>query len=403
MRFAFTTDLLYQTLLYQSTCQGSSGLDAPSNLVSANSLSLSPPPFALRHSSHPPSMPRALMIIAAALLATATAAADPSSSPPWAKGLLSRFAAAVNTSGHSDPRLPLVVSVRPGQEALLRFICGPVKAAFSGPRCRDLLKSSCDHAYTSPGLLGWSGSYSQAELRALHNCAPLLMTLVEHDGHVRASASASSVNSSPLSNSAVAASAAGSPPASLPTLGPPMSPPWNLDRVNQARMPLDGSFSAPATAGAGVTVYVVDTGVRSSHSEFLPRGGGRSRASLGADFVRDATTAACPPAAACDCDGHGTHGARCDAMRRAMPRAPLTPAGRSLGRRGRPVHGHSAVCAHRQRARAGLQRERQHFRCAGGTGLHRGQRAAARRRHALPGSAERQLVRLAFSRRHFSL
>jgi len=338
------------------------------------------------------------MIIAAALLATATAAADPSAAPPWAKGLLSRFAAAVNTSGHSYPRLPLVVSVRPGQEALLRFICGPVKAAFSGPRCRDLLKSSCDHAYTSPGLLGWSGSYSQAELRALHNCAPLLMTLVEHDGHVRASAP--SVNSSALSNSAVAASAAGSPPASLPTLGPPMSPPWNLDRVNQARMPLDGAFSAPATAGAGVTVYVVDTGVRSSHSEFLPRGGGRSRASLGADFVRDATTAACPPAAACDCDGHGTHGApRCAG---GPCRAPLTPAG-SLGRRGRPVHGHRAICAHRQRARAGLQRERQHLRCAGGTGLHRGQRATARRSHALPGRAKRQLVRSFILRRHFSL
>ncbi|MER6080291.1 S8 family serine peptidase [Streptomyces sp. NPDC001833] len=71
-------------------------------------------------------------------------------------------------------------------------------------------------------------------------------------------------------------------------------PSWGLDRVDQAGLPLDGSYRSPGSAGAGVTVYVIDTGVRITHTDF----GGR--ASYGWDFVGNDRSAG-------DGNGHGTH------------------------------------------------------------------------------------------------
>jgi len=70
-------------------------------------------------------------------------------------------------------------------------------------------------------------------------------------------------------------------------------PSWGLDRVDQVDLPLDDSYTYPDSSGAGVHVYIVDTGIRLTHHDF----GGR--AISGIDLVDGE--------AADDCNGHGTH------------------------------------------------------------------------------------------------
>jgi subtilisin family serine protease len=70
-------------------------------------------------------------------------------------------------------------------------------------------------------------------------------------------------------------------------------PSWGLDRIDQAGLPLDDSYTYESS-GSGVTAYIVDTGILTTHEDF----GGR--AVSGTDTVDgddDAT----------DCAGHGTH------------------------------------------------------------------------------------------------
>ncbi|KAJ3102610.1 subtilisin-like serine protease [Phlyctochytrium planicorne] len=55
------------------------------------------------------------------------------------------------------------------------------------------------------------------------------------------------------------------------------SPPaWGLRRISKASLPLPSAYTYPDSAGAGVNVYVIDTGVEISHPEF------QQRASIGA-------------------------------------------------------------------------------------------------------------------------
>src|SRR6185436_9001478 len=73
-------------------------------------------------------------------------------------------------------------------------------------------------------------------------------------------------------------------------------PLFNLDRIDQAKFPVDGKYTFPDTAGGGVNVFVVDTGVDATHVEFEGR----------AKFLKSF----CDAGAKCtvgDGNGHGTH------------------------------------------------------------------------------------------------
>jgi subtilisin family serine protease len=66
---------------------------------------------------------------------------------------------------------------------------------------------------------------------------------------------------------------------------------WGLDRVDQRNLPLSGSYTYNQNT-SGVTAYVIDTGILTSHSEFGGRAGVAYDA-LGGNGQ--------------DCNGHGTH------------------------------------------------------------------------------------------------
>ena len=71
------------------------------------------------------------------------------------------------------------------------------------------------------------------------------------------------------------------------------NPPSGLDRIDQVALPLSGTYTFTGT-GAGVNAYIIDTGIRTTHSEF----GGRATGDFTAIDDGNGTN---------DCNGHGTH------------------------------------------------------------------------------------------------
>ncbi|ACY18732.1 peptidase S8 and S53 subtilisin kexin sedolisin [Haliangium ochraceum DSM 14365] len=66
-----------------------------------------------------------------------------------------------------------------------------------------------------------------------------------------------------------------------------------IDRIDQRNLPRDGFYNDRDRDGSGVDIYIIDTGIRSTHSEFTGRVGTLR------DFVGDGRVE--------DCQGHGTH------------------------------------------------------------------------------------------------
>ena len=74
------------------------------------------------------------------------------------------------------------------------------------------------------------------------------------------------------------------------------TPSWGLDRIDQANLPLNNSFTYP-TGGGAVHVYIIDTGLLTTHNDFSGRVG------LSSNHIQP--TGGSP--AWTDCAGHGTH------------------------------------------------------------------------------------------------
>jgi subtilisin family serine protease len=68
---------------------------------------------------------------------------------------------------------------------------------------------------------------------------------------------------------------------------------WGIDRIDQASLPLSTTYNYTNT-GAGVTAYVIDTGIRATHQDFA------GRVATGYTAISDGNGTN-------DCNGHGTH------------------------------------------------------------------------------------------------
>lgn len=75
--------------------------------------------------------------------------------------------------------------------------------------------------------------------------------------------------------------------------GSPVPGSWGLDRLDQRDLPLDSVYEPMITGQNGVTVYILDSGIRTTHADFS------GRAQWGANFTGDGIDT--------DCSGHGTH------------------------------------------------------------------------------------------------
>ena len=69
---------------------------------------------------------------------------------------------------------------------------------------------------------------------------------------------------------------------------------WGIDRIDQSALPLNGTYNYPTNAGLGTRIYVIDTGVRATHTEIA----GRVLAGYNALDTSNPLL---------DCNGHGTH------------------------------------------------------------------------------------------------
>ena len=195
------------------------------------------------------------------------------------KAIPNRYIVTLNEDGLGLTDLPAIPeNVTPEQKLVAIKQRGELLKQRVGDKANELAslhRGRVDHVYGGV-FKGFSTEMSEADALALSQHPQV--KYVEEDAEVTAD---QIISYPPIVNSCV-------------FTGQEVNAPWGLDRIDQPTLPLSSVYSYGCDTGAGVNVYVIDSGIRTTHQEF----GGR--ASNDADFVGDGQNGN-------DCNGHGTH------------------------------------------------------------------------------------------------
>ncbi|MEW5926603.1 MAG: S8 family peptidase [Gemmatimonadota bacterium] len=179
---------------------------------------------------------------------------------------LAVLAATAACTDHETPLVPAAPDAAPVLSAANDPIDGSyivVLKEGADPRSVAAVAGVSPRYVYSAALNGFAGELNAGQINALsHNPN---VAYIEQDGRVAAAATQSGAT-------------------------------WGLDRIDQRSLPLSGTYTYNAT-GAGVRVYVLDTGIRYTHNEF-DGAFGTNRAVFGYDAYGGSGS---------DCNGHGTH------------------------------------------------------------------------------------------------
>jgi cerevisin len=165
----------------------------------------------------------------------------------------------------------------------------------------DHPESSIDHHYNSDAFYGYAGTFDDAFLDkiASHPSVEYIeRDQMVHLDYKREFKFSFEVEGDDIINPVVTPlfEKEGEEPIAHPSavLTQTNTPSWGLARVSSIKKPTRfTNYTYPSTAGNGVTVYVIDTGVFVGHNEF------EGRATFGANFITNEK--------AVDGNGHGTH------------------------------------------------------------------------------------------------
>jgi subtilisin family serine protease len=179
--------------------------------------------------------------------------------------------------------------------ALVATIVGPIAPAAAAPTTRYIVKTSSASATERKvdKLRAEKAPIGRQYRKVFHGFSATLTA-----------AQVSQLRADPSVETVIADTRIKASDLKVSTVGQQTGATWGLDRIDQ-RSGTDGKYFYNST-GAGVTAYVIDTGIRMDHSEF------QGRATSGYDFVdKDTNASDCPSNYKDDPkDGlisHGTH------------------------------------------------------------------------------------------------